>query len=58
MYTGGNMPETKKNRKFSITVNNEIFAKIESMSIKEKRSLSQCINILIEEALNARNTVK
>ena len=51
------MPETKKNRKFSITVNNEIFAKIESMSIKEKRSLSQCINILIEEALNARNRI-
>jgi macrodomain Ter protein organizer (MatP/YcbG family) len=58
MYIGGDMPKTKKNRKFSITVNNEIFVKIESMSIEEKRSLSQCINILIEEALNARNTVK
>lgn len=58
MYIGGNMPKTKKNRKFSITINNEIFVKIESMSIEEKRSLSQCINILIEEALNARNTVK
>jgi macrodomain Ter protein organizer (MatP/YcbG family) len=58
MYIGGDMPKTKKNRKFSITVNNEIFVKIESMSVKEKRSLSQCINILIEEALNARNTVK
>lgn len=58
MYVGGDMPKTKKNRKFSITVNNKIFVKIESMSIEEKRSLSQCINILIEEALNARNTVK
>lgn len=52
------MPKTKKNRKFSITINNEIFVKIESMSVEEKRSLSQCINILIEEALNARNAVK
>jgi hypothetical protein len=58
MYKGGNMPKTDKNKKFSITINNKLFAKIESMSIEEKRSLSQCINILIEEALDARSTVK
>ena len=58
MYKGGNMRKADKNKKFSITINNKLFAKIESMSIEEKRSLSQCINILIEEALDARSTVK
>lgn len=48
------MPKTKKNKKFSITLEMELFNKIEKMSIDEDRSLSKCINILIKDALERR----
>lgn len=53
-YQGENMPKTKKNKKFSITLEIEMFKEIEKMSIDEDRSLSKCINILIKEALENR----
>jgi hypothetical protein len=48
------MPKTNKNKKFSITLEMELFKKIEKMSIDEDRSLSKCINILIKESLERR----
>jgi hypothetical protein len=54
MLTGGDIMDARKKKPYAFTADDDFIQRIRAIAEQERRTLSQMIYILLEEALDAR----